>query len=58
MEQNIKNEIKAIKKTNIEDMRDIKAVKNYALNNKMYDLIVFINENINEYFNYIKDLQE
>ena len=37
------------------DMLDIGEVKKRALNRKMYDLIVFINSNLPEYVEYIKE---
>lgn len=56
MNDKIRNEILCIFRSNEIDMMDIRSVKAYALEQKMYDLIVFINNNFQEYVTYIKTL--
>ena len=55
MGDNIKRMIICLQGTENVDMLDISVVKKLALNRKMYDLIVFINSNLSEYVDYIKE---
>ena len=55
MRNNIKRLIRYLQEEENIDMLDIKKVKKIALNKKMYDLIIFINENFSEYVSFIKE---
>ena len=54
----IKKDIYCIYKSNKINMMDIYAVQREALNLKMYELVVYINRNWQEYISFIKLLQE
>lgn len=58
MDDRIRDEILRIHTNEQIDMLDIRSVKAYALNQKMYDLIVFINNNLREYMSFVKRLNE
>ena len=38
------------------DLLDIRSVQNYAIQHKMYELVVFINNNFSEYIEYVKSI--
>ena len=58
MDDRIRDEILRIHTNEQIDMLDIRSVKAYALKQKMYDLIVFINNNLREYMSFVKRLNE
>ena len=58
MDERIRDEILRIHTNEQIDMLDIRSVKAYALKQKMYDLIVFINNNLREYMSFVKRLNE
>ena len=36
------------------DLFDVRSVQRYALEHKMYDLVVYLNNNLQEYISYVK----
>lgn len=54
MTENMKKMIYYLREIEGIDMLDIGKVKKYALNRKMYELIVFINSNLTEYIEFVK----
>ena len=57
MQQKTKENIIKLKSYGL-DLYDIKLIKNTALENKMYDLIVYINNTPFDYLNFIAQLNE
>ena len=57
MTDKIKNTIIKFKE-NGEDLLDLRTIKNKALELKMYDLIVYINNNIREYLSFVNSLKK
>ena len=58
MTDKIRTEIHCIYRSGKFDMMDIRSLKAYALEQKMYDLIVYLNNNLREYVAYIKMLNQ
>lgn len=57
MTNNIKNNIVLLKKQGV-DLLDITATKNKALDKKMYDLIVYINNHPLDYLHFIETINK
>lgn len=55
MTDSIKNNILKIWSINNIDMMDVHSVQLIALDKKMYDLVVYLNNNVSEYISFIND---
>ena len=55
MPDEIKHMIEALYRENNIDLLDISLVKRYALERKMYELIVYINNNLSDYIIYVRN---
>lgn len=53
MKEKIKDEILAIRDTGLTNMLDLKAVQRIANDMNFYELVIFIEENKEEYFDFI-----
>lgn len=58
MPDNIIQMINTLQKEYNLDMLDIHQVKKWALERKMYDLIVYINNNLSDYVLFVRKIKE
>lgn len=58
MYERIRSDILFIFENTQINMSDIHSVQKYALEQKLYDLVVYINNNSKDYFSFVKTLNQ